>query len=300
MSIDYQRRLLGLRLRRCRHLHAVRARSADPVRLHRPAQFRPCRVHGDLRLHDGDPHRKEADVDVARRLRSASSQPPSPESLVGLPTLRLRADYFAIVTIAFGEIVRYVATNQDGLTGGSQGTIALGRDRQPPSTTANGCVSQLAGPAAALGISTKDVAMLARRLGGRPRPPRADRARVRTPWGRVLRAIRDDEDAAPRSARTSSATSSRPLARRRPRRPRRSLPCLAVLDLQPRRLPAALTFFALIIVILGGKAMSGPSRSARSPSASSSPARASSTSGRSRCSPPATAPSCGWCSSGSR
>ncbi len=46
--------------------------------------------------------------------------------LVGLPTLRLRADYFAIVTIAFGEIVRYVATNQDNLTGGSQGTIALG------------------------------------------------------------------------------------------------------------------------------------------------------------------------------
>ena len=45
--------------------------------------------------------------------------------LVGLPTLRLRADYFAIVTIAFSEIVRYVATNEDGLTGGSQGTINL-------------------------------------------------------------------------------------------------------------------------------------------------------------------------------
>ena len=30
-------------------------------------------------------------------------------------------------TIAFGEIVRYVATNEDSLTGGSQGTIALGK-----------------------------------------------------------------------------------------------------------------------------------------------------------------------------
>ena len=47
--------------------------------------------------------------------------------LLGLPTLRLRADYFAIVTIAFSEIVRYVATNETALTGGSQGTIALGK-----------------------------------------------------------------------------------------------------------------------------------------------------------------------------
>ena len=45
--------------------------------------------------------------------------------LLGLATLRLRADYFAIVTIALSEIVRYVATNEDRLTGGSQGTINL-------------------------------------------------------------------------------------------------------------------------------------------------------------------------------
>ena len=47
--------------------------------------------------------------------------------VLGLATLRLRADYFAIVTIAFSEIIRYIATNEGGLTGGSQGTIALGR-----------------------------------------------------------------------------------------------------------------------------------------------------------------------------
>src|SRR5207249_8219027 len=47
--------------------------------------------------------------------------------LLGLPALRLRSDYFAIVTIAFSEIVRYVATNENSLTGGSQGTIALGK-----------------------------------------------------------------------------------------------------------------------------------------------------------------------------
>ena len=50
--------------------------------------------------------------------------------LLGIPALRLRADFFAIVTIAFSEIVRYVATNEDALTGGSQGTIALGKVTQ--------------------------------------------------------------------------------------------------------------------------------------------------------------------------
>ena len=41
--------------------------------------------------------------------------------LVGLPSLRLRADYFAISTLAFSEIVRYVADNWDGVTGGNLG-----------------------------------------------------------------------------------------------------------------------------------------------------------------------------------
>ena len=45
--------------------------------------------------------------------------------LIGLPSVRLRADYFAITTIAFAEIVRYVALNWGSLTGGSQGSIAL-------------------------------------------------------------------------------------------------------------------------------------------------------------------------------
>src|SRR6266576_3168178 len=36
--------------------------------------------------------------------------------LVGLPSLRLRADYFAIATIAFAEIVRLTAQNARGLT----------------------------------------------------------------------------------------------------------------------------------------------------------------------------------------
>jgi branched-chain amino acid transport system permease protein len=47
--------------------------------------------------------------------------------VIGAPTLRLRTDYLAIVTIGFGEIVRIVATNLD-ITGGPTGLYGL---RQP-------------------------------------------------------------------------------------------------------------------------------------------------------------------------
>ena len=46
-------------------------------------------------------------------------------AFLGLTTLRLRGDYFSIVSIAFSEIVRYVIYNSDGLTGGVQGSLAI-------------------------------------------------------------------------------------------------------------------------------------------------------------------------------
>jgi branched-chain amino acid transport system permease protein len=48
--------------------------------------------------------------------------------LFGAPTLRLRGDYLAIVTLGFGEIVPVVARNWDWLTNGAQG---LGGIRTP-------------------------------------------------------------------------------------------------------------------------------------------------------------------------
>src|SRR5207237_9375326 len=45
--------------------------------------------------------------------------------LIGLPSLRLRADYFAIATIAFAEIIRYVAENARGLTNGNIGLLGF-------------------------------------------------------------------------------------------------------------------------------------------------------------------------------
>ena len=41
--------------------------------------------------------------------------------LIGFPTLKLEGDYLAIVTLAFGEIIRVVLLNQKSWTGGPNG-----------------------------------------------------------------------------------------------------------------------------------------------------------------------------------
>jgi ABC-type branched-subunit amino acid transport system permease subunit len=41
--------------------------------------------------------------------------------LLGAPTLRLRGDYLAIVTLGFGEIIYVIAVNATGVTGGPRG-----------------------------------------------------------------------------------------------------------------------------------------------------------------------------------
>jgi branched-chain amino acid transport system permease protein len=110
--------------------------------------------------------------------------------LIGLPSLRLRADYFAIVTIAFAEIVRYAAQNMRELTGGNQGLLGYDDTWADVSAwmldrlDAVGLGDQFLLPlllvtwATALGL----IALLT--------------VVQRTPWGRVLRAVREDEDAA--------------------------------------------------------------------------------------------------------
>ncbi len=47
--------------------------------------------------------------------------------LLGMPTLRLRGDYFAIVTLGLGEITRIVLNNWDSMTGGPNGISKIGR-----------------------------------------------------------------------------------------------------------------------------------------------------------------------------
>jgi branched-chain amino acid transport system permease protein len=47
--------------------------------------------------------------------------------LLGIPVLRLRGDYLAIVTLGFGEIIRIIINNLDWLTGGPKGVSRLDR-----------------------------------------------------------------------------------------------------------------------------------------------------------------------------
>ncbi len=47
--------------------------------------------------------------------------------LIGLPTLRLRGDYFLIASIGIGEAIRLIVENTYSLTGGSTGMMDIGR-----------------------------------------------------------------------------------------------------------------------------------------------------------------------------
>jgi len=110
--------------------------------------------------------------------------------LIGLPSLRLRADYFAIVTIAFAEIVRYFAQNARELTGGNQGLLGYDDTWAELSAwmldrlDAVGLGDQFLLPLLLVTWATA-LALIALLT-----------VVQRTPWGRVLRAIREDEDAA--------------------------------------------------------------------------------------------------------
>ncbi|HEX2258303.1 MAG TPA: branched-chain amino acid ABC transporter permease [Actinomycetota bacterium] len=50
---------------------------------------------------------------------------------LGSPTLRLRGDYLAIVTLGFGEIVRIIANNWDPVTRGAQGIQGIPHPKVP-------------------------------------------------------------------------------------------------------------------------------------------------------------------------
>ncbi|MFP7762137.1 branched-chain amino acid ABC transporter permease [Marisediminicola sp. LYQ134] len=112
--------------------------------------------------------------------------------LLGIPTLRLRADYLAIVTIASAEIVRFtvsttaltdVTGGAAGLSGFNSGFIALNPFADgsygfgPWTYTANQLWIRVFGWGLVI-LATILVFLL-----------------MRSPWGRVVKGIREDEDA---------------------------------------------------------------------------------------------------------
>ena len=104
---------------------------------------------------------------------------------IGLPTLRLRADYFAIATLGFAEIVRLIILNEGWLTNGGLGVFGIPVLFEP---------GVLSGPAELLNTTPRNIGnvligflavavvfLVLRRVQS-------------SPWGRVLRTIRADED----------------------------------------------------------------------------------------------------------
>ena len=111
--------------------------------------------------------------------------------LVGLPSLRLRADYLAIATIAAAEIVRLTARNARGLTGGNQGLFGFDDSWARISETIEGWLES-AGWSNPESLFPLLIVVWLVAISATV----ALAALQRTPWGRVLRAIREDEDAA--------------------------------------------------------------------------------------------------------
>jgi len=112
--------------------------------------------------------------------------------ILGIPTLRLRADYLAIVTIAAAEIIRLLFTTQlfdnvtnsaDGLNGYHAGFRAA--NPFPEGTYGFGpwTYTETQLWVRVFGVAMLAIAVLVVFL------------LMRSPWGRVLKGIREDEDA---------------------------------------------------------------------------------------------------------
>lgn len=168
--------------------------------------------------------------------------------LVGLPALRLRADYLAITTIAFSEIIRTFILNQVRWTGGPRGTLGFAGEFTDFANAFERRVEDT------IGLEfDKDRVLLVLVWGSFLLFYLFLRRITRSPWGRVLRAIREDEDAA-------NALGKNPLSYK--------LQAMAIgsgiaavagiffsyqlLFLNPQSFEPLFTFFAWVILLLGG------------------------------------------------
>ncbi|QDX41428.1 branched-chain amino acid ABC transporter permease [Salarchaeum sp. JOR-1] len=124
--------------------------------------------------------------------------------LIGIPTLRLRADYLAIASIGLAEVVRIIILNEDQWTNGSAGLRGIPTffDGWPvlstfPQTMPGIAISWLPGETIVLRQSfwqaTLNVTLVLAFIGV---SYFVLKRAHRSPWGRLLRTIRGDEDLA--------------------------------------------------------------------------------------------------------
>ena len=113
--------------------------------------------------------------------------------LLGIPTLRLRADYLAIVTISAAEALRIVVNSRaaQDFTGGPQGIHGFA-DSFFDVNPFDGRFKIIG----AWAYSSRDLWVISVAWGLVALASFGLFLLTRSPWGRVLRAVREDEDAA--------------------------------------------------------------------------------------------------------
>ena len=139
------------------------------------------------RLHDGAARHQAALELLGGPARSASLLPPSPGVILGAPTLRLRGDYLAIVTLGFGEIIRITANNLE------LDRRARGASPTFPTRRASTTVDQVH---LTLRRARPEALLLAAAHRHRRRDHRGRQRLEHSRVGRAWAAIREDEDAA--------------------------------------------------------------------------------------------------------
>lgn len=112
--------------------------------------------------------------------------------VLGLPAIKLREDYLAIVTLGFAEILRNIIINEERWTRGTQPIQQFPR----PIATWASTTTWWREFANDLGVRPGDLALLTISVLVLAYVFVLLHALSESPWGRVLKAIREDEDAA--------------------------------------------------------------------------------------------------------
>jgi branched-chain amino acid transport system permease protein len=171
--------------------------------------------------------------------------------LLGIPTLRLRSDYLAIVTIAAAEILRYVVstTSLKDLTGGSGGLSGFATDFYAINPFATG--NYLFWP---FDVTEKELWV---RVFGWSIVALATTIvllMMRSPWGRVVKGIREDEDAVRSLGKNVYAYKMQSLILGGALGTLAGIVFVLPRSVQPGNYVTGLTFFIWTIMLLGGAA----------------------------------------------
>jgi len=171
--------------------------------------------------------------------------------ILGLPTLRLRADYLAIVTISAAEILRFVvsSTPLTDFTGGQQGLNGFNRSFAAINPIPEGSYG-----VGLLSFNAYDtwVRLVAWGLVGLA--ALAVFLLMRSPWGRTLKGIREDEDAARSLGKNTFVFKMQALVFGGVLGSLAGVMFILPRSLQPGNYATTLTFFVWAILLLGGAA----------------------------------------------